>query len=284
MKTHPLAQIIPPLTPDEIERLEASLKHGFDPMKPIVRLDGMILDGRHRYKIAERLGVQPIYEDWTPAWEGDSPAGFVARSIIHRSLSREQRATISAELLPHIQKDAEARMKAGKPDPGYKKTQGRAPRASEVAAKATGSTRQNVEAAAKIKEVSPSTFEAMKAGTISMTAAKQVLIKAPPRPVKTTPADAALATAPVFKDLRNRIHALKREIEALTQKEEGCELARVWKRIEAALEGAANDIRFNTPFKPCPIGPTCEVGCKQCKGKKWLTEQVYDLLPKELKS
>ena len=49
MKIHPLAQIIPPLTADEIERLEASLKHGFDAMKPIVTLDGMILDGRHRH-------------------------------------------------------------------------------------------------------------------------------------------------------------------------------------------------------------------------------------------
>lgn len=281
MKTHPLAQIIPPLTPDEIERLEDSIKRGFDPMKPIVLHEGMILDGRHRQQIADRTGEKPTYVDWKPAWEGDTPAGFVARSIIHRSLTATQRATISKELLPHIQKDAEARMKKGKVDPVEKIPQGRrAPASTEIAAKATGTNRKYVEVAEK---VDPATFEKMKAGTISMAEAAAT-IKAPPRPVKTTPADAALATAPVFKDLRNRIHALKREIEALTQKEEGCELARVWKRIEAALEGAANDIRFNTPFKPCPIGPTCEVGCKQCKGKKWLTEQVYDLLPKELKS
>jgi len=283
MKIHPLAQIIPPLTADEIERLEESISRGYDPMKPIVLHEDMILDGRHRQQIAEKAGEKPTYVDWKPAYAGDTPAAFVARSIIHRSLTATQRATIAAELLPHIEEEAQKRIKAGKADPEKKVSQGRAEQSAAVAAKATGANQQYVKQAKVIKEKSPATFEKMKSGEIGMAEAKAV-VKAPPRPVKTSPADAALATAPVFKELRNRAHALKRDVEALCQKPEGAELSKVWKRIEAALESVATDIRYKTPFKPCPIGPTCEVGCKQCKGKKWLSEDVYEALPEAMKS
>lgn len=290
MKTHPLAQIIPPLTPDEIERLEASLKHGFDPMKPIITLDGMILDGRHRAEIAARLGVEPTYAGWVPAWEGDTPAGFVARSIIHRSLSATQRATIAAELLPHIESDAAKRMKAGKADPTQKIVEGRSGRESTaVAAKATGTNREYVAAAAKIKEKSPATFEAMKAGTVSMAEAKKAV--APKRPAPSTipkstvppEAQEALDAIPAFKEAVNAIRACKRQVEELSHTKPGVELAARWKAIEAHLHNAAEMVKFSTPHSVCPYMPNCEVNCKTCKGRKWVDRVVYDLLPEAIR-
>lgn len=289
MKVHPLAQIIPPLTPDEIERLEASLKHGFDPMKPIITLDGMILDGRHRAEIAARLGVEPTYAGWVPAWEGDTPAGFVARSIIHRSLSATQRATIAAELLPHLEGEAEKRQKTGKPDLGKKVSQGRAPKSSEVAAKATGTNAEYVKVAAKAKAESPATFEAMKAGTVSMAEAKKVV--APKRPAPSTipktdvppEAQEALDAIPAFKEAVNAIRACKRQVEELSHTKPGVELATRWKAIEGHLHNAAEMVKFSTPHSVCPYMPNCEVGCKTCKGRKWVDRVVYDHLPEAIK-
>ena len=160
MKTHPLAQIIPPLTPDEIERLEASLKHGFDAMKPIVTLDGMILDGRHRHAIAERLGLGITHVAWVPAWAGDTPADFVARSIIHRSLTATQRATIAAEMMEHIEAEAAKRV-GGRPTtqnkPGEKipPVSKEARKSASVAAAATGTNRKYVEVGAKANAEKP---------------------------------------------------------------------------------------------------------------------------------
>ncbi len=294
MKVHPLAQIIPPLTADEIERLEASIKNGFDPMKPIITLDNMILDGRHRAEIAARLGVEPTYAGWVPAWEGDTPAGFVARSIIHRSLSATQRATIAAELLPHMQEVAAARS-GGRPKGAGKPEQKIAPVSKDdrssagAAAKATGSNREYVKVAAKAKAESPATFEAMKAGTVSMAEAKKAV--APRRPAPSTiiktdippEAQEALDAIPAFKEAVNAIRACKRQVEELSHTKPGVELATRWKAIEGHLHNAAEMVKFSTPHSVCPYMPNCEVGCKTCKGRKWVDRVVYDHLPEAIK-
>lgn len=289
MNTHPLAQIIPPLTTDEIARLEESLKQGYDSMKPIVTLDGMILDGRHRAEIAARLGVEPTYAAWVPAWDGDTPAGFVARSIIHRSLSASQRATIAAELLPHLEANANA---GGRPPKqlGEKVRQvSRAPRSSAIAAKATGTNEKYVEVASKVKEVDPATFEKMKAGTVSMAEAKKVVAprKAPP-PRSSTPAvppeaQVALDAIPEFKALVNAIRAAKKEGERLANKPGGEELATRWRSIESHLHNAAEMVKFSAPYVVCPYMPNCEVGCKTCKKRKWIDRTIFDALPVAIK-
>jgi hypothetical protein len=86
MKTHPIANLVPEQTTEEYERLRDSVKRGYDSLRPIVTLDGMILDGRHRYKACKAEGIDPCTQEWEPSFEGDSPELFVLRSTFHRSM------------------------------------------------------------------------------------------------------------------------------------------------------------------------------------------------------
>lgn len=293
MKIHPLCLKVPPYTPEQFERLCQSMRNGFDEKDPIITLAGMILDGRNRHDAAVKMKVKPIYRDWHPGFDGDTPEQFVLRRLTHRDLTQAQRAAVAVDLLPAIEKEAEQREKAGvkappRPNPTAKLSEGRHEReSSAVAAKAAGTSATYVKNAKAIKQASPATFEKMKSGEIGMAEAKAT-IKAPPRPVKKGPPtppeiEKAIAALPLFKAEINVLHACRRRVKALSLTEPGVELAaKAWKRIDAALSEAANDIRFKAPYCQCPLMPTCEVGCKQCRGRKWISMEVFRLLPPKL--
>ncbi|MCX6917169.1 MAG: ParB N-terminal domain-containing protein, partial [Verrucomicrobia bacterium] len=60
MKTHPLADLFPPMTADEMASLVEDIKaHGL--AQPIVTHEGAILDGRHRYQACLQAGVEPQF-------------------------------------------------------------------------------------------------------------------------------------------------------------------------------------------------------------------------------
>ena len=66
---------------------ESMRAHGFDESQPVVRHEGMVLDGWHRYAKALQLGIEPIFTDYP----GDDPAGFViARHKARRHISKEE--------------------------------------------------------------------------------------------------------------------------------------------------------------------------------------------------
>ena len=175
MKTHPLAQIVPVYSADELDRLAESMtRSGFDPHRPVITHEGMILDGRHRHAAAIKAKVEPTFEEWSPAFDGDTPALFVLRSTIHRTLTPTQRAALAVELMPHIEADAMKRMKAGKSDPTQKIVDGRRERESvATAAKEAGTNREYVRVAAKAKEESPETFEKLNRAAVSSKEARQ---------------------------------------------------------------------------------------------------------------
>lgn len=286
MKTHPLAAKVPAQSQEEFDRLVVSMKDGFDPHRPIITLDSMILDGRHRYNAAIQVGVKPHMQSWKPAFKGDTPEQFVLRSTIHRSLTHAQRAAIAAELLPEIEQHATERKTSGKAPPrsnhAQQVAQGRAEESAEVAAKAAGTNRAYVRVAAQAKQTDPKVFEGMKKGEVSVLEAKR-LMKAPPRPAKTDTGFVMPEGGDQFKELVNRTHALRRDIEALTKLPAGVELSKVFNRINAAMESVAGDLRFKSPHCGCPFGPSCEVGCKACQGRKWLSKDIYDALPEAMK-
>lgn len=62
MKEHPLASIWPLMSDAELDRLAEDIKeHG--QRLPIIRVDGMILDGRNRWLACERAGLGPWVQD-----------------------------------------------------------------------------------------------------------------------------------------------------------------------------------------------------------------------------
>ena len=96
LQLHPVAEIFPPMSPEDFDRLCADVKaHG---LRESIWLhpDGSILDGRHRYKACARVGVEPLFR----TWDGNgSPAAFVVSLNLHRRhLDESQRALVAAKI------------------------------------------------------------------------------------------------------------------------------------------------------------------------------------------
>lgn len=94
LKPHPLSQITPPLTAEEELALEASLlKSG--QIEDITTLDGMILNGNHRYKLLVKNGIKPRLKEWKP--NGVATAeDFVLAMLQGRNLTQGQKACVAA--------------------------------------------------------------------------------------------------------------------------------------------------------------------------------------------
>lgn len=91
-KFHPLSEYFPMLPEGEFEQLKDSIKK-FGLLEPITTLDGMILDGRNRYKACMEVGVTPRYRDY---FENEhEPIDFVvAANMRRRHLTRAQKVQI----------------------------------------------------------------------------------------------------------------------------------------------------------------------------------------------
>lgn len=289
MKIHPLCQCVPAMTNHEFDDLVADMKaNGYDNRFPVVLLDGAILDGRHRWKAAAKAEVTAK----TIEYKGDDPAGFVLRSNRRRNLTASQRAAMAAELLPAIELEAAKREKSGKADPGGNLPPGsRAPRSTEIAAKESGASEKYVRVAKAVREKSPSTFQALKDGKVSVAQAAATL-KAPQKPkdgrgqpVSLREVVTALKAVPEFEQVIRDAQALKRGIKVVAALEGGAELAGgIEKEITVAIDNIVARLKGCVPFTTCPYMPNCETKtCKTCRGTKWITEQVWDRLPKEIR-
>lgn len=91
---HPASQIFPLLEGAEFDALMEDLRtHG--QRNPIVLCDGMILDGRNRYRAMLQLGLTPKFVHWT---SGNLEAYVISQNIMRRHLTPSQRAMIVAKL------------------------------------------------------------------------------------------------------------------------------------------------------------------------------------------
>ena len=99
MKFHPLSELFPLMQGREFDELVADIKaHG--QLEPITVLDGMILDGRNRWRACEAAGRTPFYE----VFRGDDPLAWVLSLNLHRRhLDESQRAMVAGKVanLPH---------------------------------------------------------------------------------------------------------------------------------------------------------------------------------------
>ncbi|WP_144728465.1 ParB/RepB/Spo0J family partition protein [Extensimonas perlucida] len=107
---HPAAELFPVMDEAAFAALVADIAaHG--QREPILVLDGQVIDGRHRLRACEQLGLDPLVRQ-VSADDGD-PFGLVVSLNLHRRhLSEGQRAIIAARLatLPHGRPDANAQI------------------------------------------------------------------------------------------------------------------------------------------------------------------------------
>jgi ParB-like chromosome segregation protein Spo0J len=98
VKFHPLADIFPLLEGEEFDALVADIKAN-GVQFPIILYDGMILDGRNRYRAAIAAGIDFKHRILNDRWI-DDPAAYVVSANLHRRhFTAEQKREVIARLI-----------------------------------------------------------------------------------------------------------------------------------------------------------------------------------------
>lgn len=74
---HDACKVMPEMAAHEFDALKESIAAGWDSRYPVLLFEGKILDGRHRYKAAIEVGVQPTFAEWDGARHDGNPFRFV---------------------------------------------------------------------------------------------------------------------------------------------------------------------------------------------------------------
>ena len=180
-----LADIFPLMSDDEFEALKSDMKaHG--QREPIVLHEGRIVDGRNRYRACQELKLVPNTRDWDGV---GSLVSFIISSNLHRRhLTSSQRAAVALEIEPMLAAEAKVRQEQhGGTAPGKKHLGKELPKcsddgkAAEQAAKLTGTNRQYVADAKKLRDEAPEQFALVKAGLATIPTAKRAVAKRQPK-------------------------------------------------------------------------------------------------------
>ena len=94
---HPMAEVFPMMTDDELNDLSADIKeHG--QLHPIIADDsGILIDGRNRWEACKRADVEP----WIEALNGHDPTALiVSANLARRNLTKGQKAMALALIYP----------------------------------------------------------------------------------------------------------------------------------------------------------------------------------------
>jgi ParB-like chromosome segregation protein Spo0J len=92
---HPAAQLFPLMIGPEFDALVTDIaEHGL--REPIVRHEGLILDGRNRLRACERAEVKPRFVEWDG--NGNPETFVVSKNLYRRHLDESQRSMIAARI------------------------------------------------------------------------------------------------------------------------------------------------------------------------------------------
>lgn len=167
MNFHPLSELLPMMSGAELADLATSVK-SVGLTAPIVTHEGMILDGRNRWKACQAAGVEPRFVEFHQ--NGASPLDFVITQNLHRRhLTDGQRACVAVAYKEALYRKPRAR----RPD-------GRSRRSSEISAALFNVSASMVDRAAVLFKRDPEMFAKAKAGGMKV---NEAYYKLEPRPV-----------------------------------------------------------------------------------------------------
>lgn len=255
---HPLCEMFPLLDGKEFEDLvedaRARMKDGLPPfIEPIVLLEGMVLDGRSRERVGERIGVPPPASQWNG--KGSPIAFVISKNVFRRHLNASQRAWYAAEAVPLLKAEAEARKKATQFSTAVTVTPpARSPVAqgesAQIAARAAGVSKSSVEAAGKVrKKGSPELQQAVAGGKVKVKTAARVTDLPPEKQLAAAEREAKRARRAEEKDTLQdalgaggkHLEAARRSLEKAAKAIHGYDAAPTIKAIEKAQSCLADD-------------------------------------------
>ena len=262
MQIDQLSTAFPAMDEDDYAHLRDSIKR-YGVREPVVTFEGKIIDGRHRWRACEELGIPCPTVEWDG--EGSLVEFVIDRNLRRRHLTPSQRAATAARLMPMFEAEAAKRKHhaadADMDDAGP---------AREKAAKATGASARMVQDAIKVERENPALLDKVVSGELSVNSAK---LRLPPPPVKKRERDAisdAIDRADEFNDLARALHEIKHQVQAIAKQAIGREL-RI-QHIEAHIENAATSIRHAAPHARCECKGENEK-CAACQGMGWVTKE-----------
>lgn len=180
MKPHPISELLPPMSDDELKKLVADIgAHGLH--QPIVVYQGQILDGRHRFTACAAAGVKPRFTEFNGT-EAEAVQFVYSANLARRQLTKSQLAMAGAKLKAWYADRAKARqLEAGKrggqakhgkswvmenlPQP----IDGGRGAARDHAAKAIGVCGKSIDTAEKVmRKAAPEILQLVQAGYMSL--------------------------------------------------------------------------------------------------------------------
>jgi len=166
MEYHPIANIMPMMTAEEATSLEASIKANglIEPIK--ILSNGQIIDGRNRYEVCTKLGIEPDYNSVDiPATDYAALVSYViALNKNRRHLTQWQTANISIdveEIVQQLEREALRRKsKAHRAKLPYVETG----KTTDIMGKVFGVSGRLISEARKLKKENKDLHEAAKRG------------------------------------------------------------------------------------------------------------------------
>ena len=209
MKIHDVASMFPPMTADEYAALVDDVRANGQ-RDPIWTYNGEVIDGRHRLRACEDLGIEPTTREWSG--EGSLVAFVLSLNLHRRSLTASQRAAIAAEAKIRIAAEIAEEHRRKSADGGKSAGRGRPKKqtscqnnmeegfvkidkpllecernARAEAAKLAHVSDGYAHDASKILDASPETFSRLKSGEVTLAQAKRELGFEPPKPAADQP-------------------------------------------------------------------------------------------------
>jgi len=93
---HPLADLLPPMSPQEFDELKADIAANGQ-HHPILMHKGRIVDGRHRFSACFALGIEPKMTEWDGV--GDLLEVVISLNVRRRHLDTRQKVEMALSLI-----------------------------------------------------------------------------------------------------------------------------------------------------------------------------------------
>lgn len=182
-EAHELSRAFPDMQQEQYARLAADVKaNGLN--HPIVLLDGMILDGRHRYRACMEHGIAPRFRDFHEGdpdeyCHGDPVAYVTSENASRRHLTTSQLAHAVAAMAGWEREQARKRQAATQFVDGVcraAQTVEDKGRTSEKLAAKTGVSARTVDKAIKVRESGiPEVNQAVASGEVTLNMAEKIV-------------------------------------------------------------------------------------------------------------